>query len=119
MDETEGRVTHQIRADRWLVTEVAGTEFEDAFQAGAELDVRSLAALGGEVSGGRIGRVQLDPETEDRYLLVGRPVFSEDGSRAVVALWLGPHPHGCLGLWVLQREPDGWDVVVRRVTHFM
>jgi hypothetical protein len=48
-----------------------------------------------------------------------QPVFSDDASRALVALHVGPSPHGALAIYALKRSASGWYIARRRSIDFI
>jgi len=43
-----------------------------------------------------------------------QPVFSDDASRALVVLHVGPSPHGALAIYALRRSAGGWSIATSR-----
>jgi hypothetical protein len=48
-----------------------------------------------------------------------QPVLSDDASRALVALHVGPSPHGALAIYALKRSASGWYIARRRSIDFI
>jgi len=48
-----------------------------------------------------------------------QPVFSDDASRALVMLHVGPSPHGALAIYALRRSASGWSIAARRFIDFI
>jgi len=46
-------------------------------------------------------------------------VFSDDASRALVALHAGPSLHGALAIYVLGRSGSGWSIAASRFIDFL
>lgn len=42
------------------------------------------------------------------------PVFSDDASRALVVMHVGPSPHGALAIYALRRVASGWSIATSR-----
>jgi hypothetical protein len=48
-----------------------------------------------------------------------QPVFSDDASRALVVLHVGPSPHGALAIYALRRSASGWSITTSRFIDFI